>query len=74
MSDQEPSFETSFAQLADIVAQLEEGGLDLEESVSLFEGGMALAKECERQLSQAELKVEQLIQDADGETDLAPFQ
>ena len=74
MSDQEPSFETSFAQLADIVAQLEEGGLDLEESVSLFERGMALAKECERQLSQAELKVEQLIQDADGETDLAPFQ
>ena len=73
MSEKEPSFEDAFSQLEDIVAQLEEGGLDLEGSVSLFEKGMALTKQCEQKLREAELRVEQLIADADGEPELVPF-
>lgn len=73
MSEQDQSFESAFSELEDIVAQLEEGGLDLETSVSLFEQGMALTKQCEQKLREAELKVEQLIAGSDGEPTLVPF-
>ena len=73
MGENEVSFEEAFSRLEDIVAQLEEGGLDLEESVSLFERGMALTKQCERKLREAELQVEQLVADAEGESELMPF-
>ena len=72
MGENEVSFEEAFSRLEDIVAQLEEGGLDLEESVSLFERGMALTKQCERKLREAELQVEQLVALGVGD-ELMPF-
>ena len=39
--------------------RLEEGDLPLEESLSLFEQGLALAASCARKLDEAELRVRQ---------------
>ena len=54
------TFEQAFAELEETVRKLEAGGLPLEESLSLFERGQALAAHCGTQLDQAELKVQQL--------------
>jgi exodeoxyribonuclease VII small subunit len=57
---QETSFEVAFAELEAVVQQLEEGELSLEESITLYERGQALARVCQERLDQAELRVEQL--------------
>lgn len=54
------TFEQAFAELEETVRKLETGGLALEESLTVFERGQALAAHCNVQLEQAELKVRQL--------------
>jgi len=54
------SFEEAFAELEEVVNQLEDGGLALEESLALYERGQALALRCSELLDEAELKVEQI--------------
>ena len=44
-----------------IVGKLERGELKLEESLKLFERGVALTKQCRQSLETAELKVKQLL-------------
>lgn len=56
----EISFENAFAELEEVVRQLEEGELSLEEAISLYERGQVLARQCQAQLDQAELRVSQL--------------
>lgn len=51
------SFEQAFAELASIVQQLEAGQLALDESLTLFERGQALAARCGVLLESAELRV-----------------
>jgi exodeoxyribonuclease VII small subunit len=51
------SFEAVFAELAEIVKQLEQGNLTLEEAISLYERGQALARRGQAQLDQAELRI-----------------
>jgi exodeoxyribonuclease VII small subunit len=66
MSDiSELSFETAYAELEQIISQLDEGNLPLEESVNLFERGRKLAEYCQTLLDKAELRVNQL--DDDGQ-------
>ncbi len=60
---EEQSFEQAFAQLEEIVQRLEDGGLDLEASLALFEQGMKLARWCEAKLDAAQLRVDQLVGD-----------
>ena len=55
-------FEKSLKQLEDIVQQMENGDLGLEGSLQQFEQGIKLAKSCQNDLSAAELKVNQLIE------------
>ena len=55
-----PTFEESFDELDETVRKLESGELALEESISLYERGMALAEQLEKQLAQAELRVRKL--------------
>jgi len=62
---EEMTFEETFAELEQVVTQLEGGKLALEESLKLFERGQALAAACRRKLDQAELKVEQIIPEGD---------
>ncbi len=58
-------FETSLKELEDIVARMESGDLPLETSLSLFERGIALTRECRQSLDSAELRVRNLL---DAET------
>ncbi len=65
MGEGQPTFEAGYAELEQVVPRLQEGGLTLEESLALFERGMALARRCSEQLERAELRVRQLL--ADGQ-------
>ena len=57
---EETTFEAAFAELERVVQQLESGELTLEETISLYERGQSLARCCQRQLDQAELRVAHL--------------
>ena len=62
-----PSFEAAIKQLEEIVQRLEKGELALEESLRLYEQGIALARLCHAKLEQAEGRIELLLKDARGE-------
>ena len=55
------SFETAIQRLGQIVEHLEEGDQPLEESIALFEEGMALAKSSQDILDRAERRIEELL-------------
>ncbi len=61
------NFETSMKKLEEIVTELENGNLNLDESVKKFEEGMKIAKECNNILEQAEKKITILLEGNDGE-------
>ena len=61
-----PRFEDAYQELTNIIDQLESGNLSLDESMTLFERGRTLVTICEKQLNTAELKVSQLLSDANG--------
>jgi len=61
-----PDFERSLARLEEVVRKLESPQLSLDESMKLFEEGVALSRECQKQLEEAEGKVEILLKKADG--------
>lgn len=67
----EKTFESSLAQLEQIVEQLENGDLPLEESLKLFEDGVRLSRECRERLSDAERRIEVLMKDGDGRLSLS---
>lgn len=69
-----PSFEESFAQLEEVVRQLERGELTLDESMVLFEKGIKLAQLCEAKLDKAEQKVSQLVGIGSDSITLATFE
>lgn len=71
-SDKKPTladFEAAMAELDEVVKAMESGELTLEQSLTRFERGVALVKQCQSTLQAAELRIEQLT--ADGE--LAPL-
>ena len=51
------SFDDAFAQLKTAVAELEAGGLSLEDTIARTERAVALQRHCERLLGEAELRV-----------------
>ncbi len=57
-------FESALNELEKIVGALERGDLKLEESLKLFERGVALTQQCRKSLDTAELKVKHLLADA----------
>lgn len=59
----EPGFEKSLDRLEEIVGKLESDELELEESLKLFEEGVALADDCGKRLDQAEKKISLLVKD-----------
>ena len=67
----EKTFETSLAELEQIVAQLENGDMPLEESLKLFEAGVKLSRECRERLTAAERRIEVLMKDGDGKMHLS---
>lgn len=61
-----PSFEESLKKLESIVEQLERGDLPLEDSLKLFEEGVAVSAVCKQELDEAEGKVQMLMKQRDG--------
>ena len=58
-------FEQQLASLEALVESLEGGELSLEESLTAFEKGIKVARECQTALKEAEQKVEVLTQQGD---------
>lgn len=68
------SFEDAFAQLEAAVAALQDGRLPLERALNHYEQGMKLAQYCQELLQKAELRVEQLRVNDEGEPETGPFE
>jgi exodeoxyribonuclease VII small subunit len=66
-----PTFEQSLRKLEQIVEQLEHGDVPLEESIRMYEEGLALSKLCVERLADVELKVKKLSKDMEGHFHLA---
>ena len=62
------SFEAALGELESIVSRLEQGEVDLEDSISLYERGQALKSHCEAKLKAAEGRLEKLVLGAGGPT------
>ncbi len=60
------AFDAALAELQRTVALLEAGGQPLEESIALYERGVALHERCARLLADAELRVKRLVERAGG--------
>lgn len=56
------NFEESMKKLEEIVIELENGNLNLDESVKKFEDGMKIAKQCNTILENAEKKITILLE------------
>jgi len=65
--EEDLSFEEALRELEETVAALENGGVPLEKSLDLLKRGLALSDRCEEVLSEAELTIEQLIINDEGE-------
>ncbi len=63
-------FEDALAELERIVSELERGDVGLEESITLYERGAALKRHCEAKLKEAELRIQKIMQLANGEVRL----
>ena len=69
------TFDAALTELQTVVSRLEAGGLPLEESIALYERGVALHDHCAKLLSDAELRVQRLVEQAGGSLraiDLSP--
>ena len=74
MSTPKPkSFESSLEELERVVRELEQGDMPLERSLELFEQGVALSRECQERLNQAERRIEILMRDNKGQPTTRPF-
>jgi len=67
------TFEQALARLEKIAAELEGGDLPLEKAIALAEEGLKLSQFCEKQLTEAEGKIEQLVERM-GATRLEPLE
>jgi exodeoxyribonuclease VII small subunit len=54
------TFEAAFAELQQVVEQLEDGGIELERALALYDRGVLLADTCQRLIDAAELRVTRL--------------
>lgn len=60
--EEELSFEQSLERLEEIAARLESEDVPLQEAIALAEEGLRLSAFCEKQLKEAEGKIEQLVE------------
>ena len=69
---EELSFEAALKELEDIVSRLEQGEVDLEDSIVLYERGQALKGHCEKKLKSAESRLEKIVHGANGAIGIEP--
>lgn len=61
------NFEDLLHELEAVVNRLEEGELQLEEALTLFEKGVCLSRHCYKKLQEVERKIELLVSSGNGE-------
>ena len=61
------TFEKALAELESIVQRLEQGKVELEELVTIYERGESLKKHCEALLKRAEARIEKITIGPDGQ-------
>jgi len=54
-------FEKKLGRLEEIVQKMEKGELVLDDSLKLFEEGVRLSRDCQAQLTKAEVQVKKLV-------------
>ena len=62
------TFETAIAELEKIVEEMEKGNLPLERALQLYEQGVQYTAVCKKELSKAQLKLEELTAPKKEET------
>jgi exodeoxyribonuclease VII small subunit len=67
-------FERNLERLDVLVRQLEDADLPLEKALHLYEEGMKLSEVCQRQLQEAEGRVQILMKRAGGKIVAEPFE
>lgn len=67
-------FEKSLRDLEKIVADLEKADAPLEAQLKAFEQGIALSRDCLKQLDEIEKRVEILMQSGDGKLETTSFE
>ena len=72
MAKRKPTFEEALVELEAITQRIEQGKIGLEESITQYEQGMALVKQCRDILSKAEHKIRKLHERADGSLGTSP--
>ena len=60
------SFEDALGELERIVRGLEGGQQKLEDAITCYERGASLRRHCERKLAEAEMRVQAIVERADG--------
>jgi len=61
------TFESALKALEEIVSQLDDGAIELDKAVEAYEKGAKLKKHCEKKLKEAQLRIEKIEVDKDGE-------
>ncbi len=61
-----PDFEAALEELEALVERMEGGQLSLDESLAAFERGIHLTRRCQQALSEAEQRVQVLLERDDG--------
>ena len=67
------NFEKSLTDLETLVERMEEGDLSLEESLKAFENGIRLTQQCQQALTQAQQRVQMLVEQ-DGALKVMAFE
>ena len=60
------SFEEALAELQSLVKLLEKGDSKLDDAINSYQRGVDLKRHCEAKLREAQLKVDKIVQGADG--------
>lgn len=63
----EPSFEKAYTRLEEILQKMQSGAVSLEESLKLYEEADMLIQSCGKKISEAELKIEVLMKNREGD-------
>jgi len=69
MAKTKMTFEESMSRLEEIVAELEKNEKPLDETITLFEEGLALVKSCDEKLKSYENQIDELMKKNGSDSD-----
>jgi exodeoxyribonuclease VII small subunit len=74
MPDPQESLSSDLRRLEEIVRLLESDDTDLDKALSLFEEGIAKLRAARERLSEAELRIQKVLEDAAGKLSVTDFE